>query len=314
VQEALRSHTRTRVPLAPQTVAGLVNLRGQVVLTVDLRTRLALETGARSAELSRADGRSRVLPVGAPGPDLLETAARELVASSPADPEDGLPCQVALSELGVPGPRAAEVSTAWNRPPAGLVLTLGRTSDGSVLEIDLVRDGPHLLIGGTTGSGKSELLVTLVTAVALRYPPDRVAMLLVDFKGGTGVGAAAGMPHVLEHLCDLAPAQATRTLTGLTAELRRRERLLADAGAADLADLDPRSRQTPPRLLVVIDEFRALLDEVPEAGSVLARLAAQGRALGVHLVLATQRPAGAVGPDLRANVSARLCLRVADPA
>ncbi|MBU4214567.1 MAG: hypothetical protein KJ792_07925 [Actinobacteria bacterium] len=274
----------------------------------------SLATGPDGGTLTSADGTTSPHLAGAPAHQEIEDAARELAGAASPEPGGWLPVEVALGELGVPMPRASRVAAAWSAATGGLRVPVGRSSNGTELSLDLVRDGPHLLIGGTTGSGKSELLVTLVTAAGLLYPPDRLAMLLVDFKGGTGVGAAAGMPHVLEHLCDLEPARATRTLTGLGAELRRRERLLAAAGAADLADLDPRAPGTPPRLLVVVDEFRALLDEVPPAAAVLARLAAQGRALGVHLVLATQRPAGAVGPDLRANVAARLCLRVADPA
>ncbi|MBU4336692.1 MAG: hypothetical protein KJ548_08965 [Actinobacteria bacterium] len=273
-----------------------------------------LATGPAGGVLASADGLATPYLTGAPTDHVLDDAARELAGSLSPEAGGWLPVEVALGELGVPGPRADQIAAAWSLDTGGLRVPIGRSANGADLVLDLVQDGPHLLIGGTTGSGKSELLVTLVTAAGLRYPPDRLAMLLVDFKGGTGVGAAAGMPHVLEHLCDLEPAQATRTLTGLGAELRRREKLLADAGAADLTDLDPRASGTPPRLLVVVDEFRALIDEVPAAAAVLARLAAQGRALGVHLVLATQRPAGAIGPDLRANVSARLCLRVADPA
>jgi S-DNA-T family DNA segregation ATPase FtsK/SpoIIIE len=271
-----------------------------------------LTTTEPAALLQTAAGRQQRPEHGSPGPDLLRATARELaaIAARTAD----LPGQVALGELGqVAAADADQVAAGWARADPGLVVPLGRTGGGREYRLDLVRDGPHLLIGGTTGSGKSELLITLVIAAALAQPPARLAMLLVDFKGGTGVGITAALPHVLEHLSDLDATRAGRTLTALTAELRRRERLLAAAGATDHRDLDPDDARTPPRLLVVIDEFRALLDEVPAAGAVLARLAAQGRALGVHLVLATQRPAGAVGPDLRANVSARIALRVADP-
>ena len=185
---------------------------------------------------------------------------------------------------------------------------------GGTLAVDLVADGPHALVAGTTGAGKSELLTTLVLALALTHPPDRLAMLLVDFKGGTGLGPVAGLPHVLEHVTDLDATHARRVLTALRAELRRRERVLTAAGARDLLDLDPAAAGTPPRLLVVVDELRALTEDVPDASGALARIAAQGRALGVHLVLATQRPAGAVGADLRANVALRVALRVADVA
>ena len=193
-------------------------------------------------------------------------------------------------------------------------MALGVGPGGRTVSVDLVADGPHALVAGTTGAGKSELLTTLVLALALTHPPDRLAILLVDFKGGTGLGPVAGLPHVLEHVTDLDASHARRVLASLRAELRRREAVLAAAGARDLLELDPADRSTPPRLLVVVDELRALIEDVPDASAALTRIAAQGRALGVHLVLATQRPAGAVGADLRANVALRIALRVTDQA
>ncbi|GIG33312.1 hypothetical protein Col01nite_24710 [Cellulomonas oligotrophica] len=234
----------------------------------------------------------------------------------PAAADPAGPAHVAtLGDLdGVPVADPAAVAAAWARTPDRLRLALGTGPAGTTTVLDLDADGPHLLVAGTTGAGKSELLTTLVLAAALSRPPDRLALLLVDFKGGTGLGPVASLPHVVGHVDDLDAARARRALVGLRAELRRRERVLAAHGATHLRDLDPAAVGTPPRLLVVVDELRALLDDVPDASAVLARIAAQGRALGVHLVLATQRPAGTVTAELRANVTARLCLRVADPA
>ncbi|WP_273654132.1 FtsK/SpoIIIE domain-containing protein [Cellulomonas fimi] len=225
------------------------------------------------------------------------------------------PGAVALGDLpDVPAAQPAAVARVWSEARPGLVAPLGRGPGSREVRVDLVADGPHALVAGTTGAGKSELLSTLVLALALAQPPDRLAVLLVDFKGGTGLGGVAGLPHVLDHVTDLDAARTTRVLAGLRAETRRRERVLAVHGAHDLADLDPDDDATPPRLLVVVDELRALADDVPDAVPALARLAAQGRALGIHLVLATQRPAGVVTADLRANVELRIALRVADDA
>ena len=224
-----------------------------------------------------------------------------------------LPLRASLAALdGIPAPD--QVAAAWATPRTGLVVALGVGAGGRTVSVDLVADGPHALVAGTTGAGKSELLTTLVLALALTHPPDRLAILLVDFKGGTGLGPVAGLPHVLEHVTDLDAAHARRVLASLRAELRRREAVLAAAGARDLLELDPADSTTPPRLLVVVDELRALTEDVPDASAALTRIAAQGRALGVHLVLATQRPAGAVGADLRANVALRIALRVTDQA
>jgi S-DNA-T family DNA segregation ATPase FtsK/SpoIIIE len=240
-------------------------------------------------------------------------------APSPAASPGGQPTPVLGALPGVPGASVAGVADAWraSTDPRRLAATLGvdpRRPAGDPVVVDLVRDGPHALVAGTTGAGKSELLTTLVLALALTHPPARLALLLVDFKGGTGLGPLAGLPHVIDHVHDLDVATARRTLTGLRAEVRRREHLLAAAGRTDLAELDPVDPATPGRLLVVVDELRAMVDDLPEASATLARLAAQGRALGVHLVLATQRPAGAVPADLRANVNLRVALRVADEA
>ncbi|MDM7854058.1 FtsK/SpoIIIE domain-containing protein [Cellulomonas alba] len=226
---------------------------------------------------------------------------------------DSLPSGVALGDLpDVPSAVASAVARSWS---AGVrPVPLGVGTGGRVVTVDLRRDGPHALVAGTTGAGKSALLASLVLAHALAEPPERLAVLLVDFKGGAGLGPVAGLPHVLDHVTDLDAARARRVLVGLAAELRRRESLLARGGVTDLAGLDADRPDTPPRLLVVVDELRALADDVPDAMPTLARLAAQGRALGVHLVLATQRPAGAVPADLRANLGLRICLRVADAA
>lgn len=244
-------------------------------------------------------------------------AWRRAAARPDAAPPAGPGGAVVLGGLpGVPAASSADVARAWDAPhdPRRLEAPLGRADDGAPVVLDLVQDGPHALVAGTTGSGKSELATTWVLGLALRHPPRRLAVLLVDFKGGTGLGPVAGLPHVVDHVHDLDVVAARRTLGALRAELRRREHLLAVAGRTDVADLDPDDPATPARLLVVVDELRALVEDLPDAAGTLARLAAQGRALGVHLVLATQRPAGAVPADLRANVGVRVALRVADAA
>ncbi|HET7762837.1 MAG TPA: FtsK/SpoIIIE domain-containing protein, partial [Phycicoccus sp.] len=146
-------------------------------------------------------------------------------------------------------------------------------------------------------------------------PPERLTLLLVDFKGGAAFGACAALPHVVGLLTDLDDHLVERALSSLRAELRRREHLLAAAGVADVDDLGPGPvRDAVPRLVVVVDELRALVDELPGLARGLVRLAAQGRSLGIHLVLATQRPGGAVTGEVRANVDLRIAFRVRDAA
>lgn len=218
-----------------------------------------------------------------------------------------LPRMLPLSDLvGEPGPH--EVLHAWQHQHPGLAAPLGASPDGP-LWLDLADAGPHALVAGTTGSGKSELLTTWVLGLALRHAPREVQVLLVDYKGGATFGALAELPHVVDVLTDLDAGTTARALASLRAELARRERVLASAGARSLAELPG----VLARLLVVVDEFRTLADAHPDLLDALVRLAAQGRSLGIHLVLATQRPAGAITADMRANVSVRVCLRVLEP-
>ncbi|WP_421734425.1 FtsK/SpoIIIE domain-containing protein [Cellulomonas sp.] len=279
--------------------------------------RARLEVSLRSVRLCEPSGTVRDVPRHTlTAQRALEHVRAAVAARAAADPVGAaaaLPARASLAALdGIPVPD--RVAAAWAVPRTGLVAALGVGAGACSVVVDLVTDGPHALVAGTTGAGKSELLTTLVLALALTHPPDRLAILLVDFKGGTGLGPVSGLPHVLEHVTDLDAVHARRVLTALRAELRRREQVLAATGARDLAELDPTGAGTPPRLLVVVDELRALVEDVPEAAAALTRIAAQGRALGVHLVLATQRPAGAVGADLRANVALRIALRVTDQA
>nr|WP_246315610.1 FtsK/SpoIIIE domain-containing protein [Kineococcus aurantiacus] len=231
---------------------------------------------------------------------LLDAAA----ASASAVPAD-----VRLLDLvGVPS--VESLRRGWARPPAGLPAVLGADASGPCA-VDLVHDGPHALLAGTTGSGKSVLLATLVVSLALACPPEHLQLVLVDYKGGAAFGACTGLPHVAGLVTDLDDRLAQRVLRSLRAEVARREQVLAAAGVADVRDLPPGRL---PRLVVVVDEFRVLAQEVPEFVDGLVRLAGVGRSLGVHLVLATQRPAGVVSPEIRANTDLRVALRVQDRA
>ncbi|MHA7262553.1 FtsK/SpoIIIE domain-containing protein [Arthrobacter sp. TMN-37] len=203
-------------------------------------------------------------------------------------------------------------SVKWHhRAPVNQLRTqIGATSRHPV-EFDLVRDGPHLLVAGTTGSGKSEFLRSFVLGLASNYSPERLAFLLIDYKGGSGLADLSGLPHTAGTLTDLSAESTSRFLTSLRAELRRREALCALHQAEDLQSLYQKdSRLCPPRLVVVIDELKALSDEVPSAIGRLIEIGSLGRSFGVHLVLATQRPQGTVTPDLRANITSCVLFRV----
>lgn len=278
---------------------------------------------------ARIDGREYdVLPDGVSA-RTFERAARALARaaagtgepSEPAGParpgaaawKDALPPRSASlwSRQGSPDDLATTAPGRWSSSDAGHPRAyLGESGTGPV-SIDLVRDGPHLLVAGTTGSGKSEFLRTFVLGLALDQAPEHLALLLIDYKGGSGLGTLASLPHCVGCLTDLSSESTGRALISLRAELRRREQLCAEHGAYGLAELRRVSPSScPPRLVVVIDEFRMLSDEVPTAVPDLMKIAALGRSLGVHLVLATQRAQGAVTPDIRANITSSVLLRV----
>ena len=179
-----------------------------------------------------------------------------------------------------------------------------------MVEIDLCRDGPHALIAGTTGSGKSELLQTLIAGLALTHPPDRCSFLLIDYKGGAAFAEAAALPHTVGVVTDLDGQTTVRALRSLAAELTRREAIL---GAHRVTDIRALPDEVPlARLVIVVDEFATLADELPAFVPGLVSIAQRGRSLGVHLVLATQRPSGVVSPEIRANCTLRICLRTTD--
>ena len=238
------------------------------------------------------------------------------------DPELGagsanLPESVSLVDLlnGEPTPESVERCWAATRGTADLRAPIGAAAEGPLV-LDLVVDGPHLLIGGTTGSGKSELLRSLVAGLALSADPDHLAFVLIDYKGGAAFDRCAEMPHVAGMVTDLDDRLAERALVCLEAELRHREERLRAAGAEDLAAFRAGAgspgAEPFPRLVVVVDEFATLAAELPDFLRSLVGIAQRGRSLGVHMVLATQRPAGVVTDDIRANTACRIALRVTD--
>ncbi|GAB2698115.1 S-DNA-T family DNA segregation ATPase FtsK/SpoIIIE [Microbacterium marinum] len=181
------------------------------------------------------------------------------------------------------------------------------------MTLDLRTQGPHALVGGTTGAGKSEFLQAWVLGMAAAHSPDRVTFLFVDYKGGSAFADCVELPHTVGLVTDLSPHLVRRALTSLRAELHHREHLFNRKKAKDLLELEKRrDPDTPPALVLVIDEFAALAGEVPEFVDGVVDIAQRGRSLGIHLIMATQRPAGVIKDNLRANTNLRVALRMAD--
>ncbi|MDJ0335777.1 MAG: FtsK/SpoIIIE domain-containing protein [Rhodoglobus sp.] len=209
-----------------------------------------------------------------------------------------------LDRSGTPLPQLKRAGT--------LKAFVGQASPDA-MTLDLRTQGPHALVGGTTGAGKSEFLQAWVLGMAAEYSPDRVTFLFVDYKGGSAFADCVELPHTVGLVTDLSPHLVRRALTSLRAELHFREHLFNRKKAKDLLELEKRrDPETPPALVLVIDEFAALAGEVPEFVDGVVDIAQRGRSLGIHLIMATQRPAGVIKDNLRANTNLRVALRMAD--
>ncbi|MEV4392075.1 FtsK/SpoIIIE domain-containing protein [Nonomuraea sp. NPDC049607] len=243
--------------------------------------------------------------------DRLARALSPIRDVSRDDPAGNLPGAVRLLDLmGMPEPAGKELASRWRAHGTTQAL-IGVGPDGP-FSVDLKFDGPHGLIAGTTGAGKSELLQTLICSLAVANRPDQLTFVLIDYKGGAAFKECVRLPHTVGMVSDLDGHLTQRALDSLAAEIRRREHLLLAAGAKDIDDY---AGEAPlPRLVLIIDEFAALVAELPDFVAGLVDIARRGRSLGIHLILATQRPAGVVTADIQANTSLRIALRVTEPA
>ncbi|KAB1643588.1 FtsK/SpoIIIE domain-containing protein [Gulosibacter chungangensis] len=259
---------------------------------------IAIETGG-SAVLTESSGRVTKIIADSLGAAMLLSWLPNVVAAqrARANSTGTLPIACDLGDLtpATEGQLAAHFLLATEGP----------------CRIDLVGDGPHALIGGTTGSGKSELLIAWTAALASSYTSDECNLLCIDFKGGATFDAVTALPHCVGVVTDLDDDEALRVGASLRAEMRRREFALRDLRVRDIADLKP---GILPRLVVMVDEFQALLEAHPDLQDVFGDLGARGRSLGIHLVLCTQRPTGAFRESLLANAAIRICLRVEQPS
>lgn len=205
--------------------------------------------------------------------------------------------------------REAE-NSEWLSAPIGLmpgnkVRSLYFAADG---------DGVHGMIAGTTGSGKSELLLTLIVGMALKYDPSVINFVLVDYKGGAAFDPFVNLPHVVDIVTNLQGNAGVRTFTALRSELNRRSKLIADTNVKHIVHYRQKglhlTHEPFPFLFIIVDEFAEMVKENPEFKAQLDSITRLGRALGVTLITATQRPAGAVTDQMRANMKFRICLRV----
>lgn len=177
--------------------------------------------------------------------------------------------------------------------------------------------GPHGLVAGTTGSGKSETLQTYILSLAVNFSPEDIGFFIIDYKGGGMANLFDGLPHMIGSISNLSGNQVKRAMVSIQSENRRRQRIFTEYGVNNINGYTALYKsgdavEPIPHLFIIIDEFAELKREEPEFMKELISVAQVGRSLGVHLILSTQRPSGTVDENIWANSKFRLCLRVQD--
>jgi DNA segregation ATPase FtsK/SpoIIIE, S-DNA-T family len=291
----------------------------------------------RRANLIRKGSASNTIPY-TPDPvskDLADCFSRTMapIRLVGSDPDKKIPTRVPLLEvLGVDQMEDLDLISRWssNDPAHSMAVPIGRHAGGRIQYLDLHErrgeadiqsgHGPHGLVAGTTGSGKSQLLQSLVVSLAVHFHPHQVAFVLLDFKPPGMAEALSGLPHVINTLdlndLDWVP----RALKSLEAELARRGRIFKQAGVTHIDEYmechrrgDTAAAELLPYLVLIVDEFAVLRDKLPDTLQGFVQVAIRGRAFGFRMILATQKPSGVVSTQIDANTDLRLCLRVAKP-
>ncbi len=260
-------------------------------------------------------------------PDTIKVSQAKNIVKSMAPlrlqkyfPSENLPEEVSLLELhGVRRVEDLNVQRRWDTGKAykSLSAFIGVKAGDEHLNLD-IHDrfhGPHGLVAGTTGSGKSELLQTLILSLSINYHPHDVMFVLIDYKGGGMANVFKDLPHLAGIITNLGGNQTTRALLSVKSELRRRQAYFDQAGVNHIDKYiqltkQGRTEQAIPHLIIIVDEFAELKSEQPDFMRELVSTARVGRSLGVHLILATQKPAGIVDEQIWGNARFRICLKV----
>ncbi len=197
--------------------------------------------------------------------------------------------------------------------------SIGRTAGGKdcILDVHEKFHGPHGLVAGTTGSGKSETLQTYLLSLAVNYSPDDLGFFIIDYKGGGMANLFEGLPHMMGSISNLSGSEITRAMVSIKSEIQRRQVAFNYAGVNNINDYTKLVKsgenfEPIPHLFIIVDEFAELKREQGVFMQELVSVAQVGRSLGVHLILSTQKPAGTVDENIWSNTKFKLCLRVQD--
>ncbi|MBU3851958.1 MAG: type VII secretion protein EssC [Candidatus Paralactobacillus gallistercoris] len=236
--------------------------------------------------------------------------------------KSALPNQITFLQMyGVKTVAQLNIAQRWQKhsPYQTLAVPLGVSGPDELVELDLHEraHGPHGLIAGTTGSGKSELIQSYILSLAVNFHPYDVAFLLIDYKGGGMAHLFDKLPHLLGVITNLDKAQSMRALESIQAELDKRQRLFAENNVNHINQYqklykEGKVTEPMPHLFMISDEFAELKAEQPEFMEKLISTARIGRSLGIHLILATQKPAGVVDDQIWSNSNFKIALKVAE--
>jgi len=233
----------------------------------------------------------------------------------------GIPPIVTLFDLlGVDKIEDLDILENWknSEPQNSLEVPIGKISGGKLMTLDMhaKEQGPHGLGAGMTGSGKSELLKTIIAMLSINFHPHELTFFVFDYKGRAMSNHFVNLPHLVGAISNLDTHEhQRRAVQSLDAEVLRRQRLMESAGEQDINNYLTRFRAgdlpTPlPHLIIIVDEFAQLKVDVPDVHQGIINIANTGRSLGIHLILTTQRPAGVINEKIRSNSNYRFCLKV----
>lgn len=222
---------------------------------------------------------------------------------------------------GISRPQELDAGDRWRRskPTETMKALIGLKNGGAPCYLDIHEryHGPHGLVAGTTGSGKSETLQTYLLSLAINYSPDDIGFFIIDYKGGGMANLFNGLPHMIGSVSNLSGNQVKRAMVSIKSENKRRQKIFTVHGVNNINAYtslykNGDAKEPIPHLFIIIDEFAELKREEPDFMRELISVAQVGRSLGVHLILSTQKPAGTVDENIWSNSKFRLCLRVQD--
>ena len=302
---------------------GVANTESE--LQKEFRSRMVWKAGCKELQLSEK-GMRKNIPIQYDVSDLKEALSYSrcfaLCERNGEGKKEGIPNSVGFLELfECQHLEELHCELRWLEasPEKRLKAAIGRGAHGRVVFLDIHEKfhGPHGLIAGTTGSGKSELIQTYLLSLSIQYSPQDVNFFVLDYKGGGTGNMVCRLPHCAGVISNLSGGQIRRAMLAISSENKKREQTFVKYGVNHIDAYmrlyrDGKAEASIPHLLIVIDEFAELKKEEPEFMKEVISLAQVGRSLGVHLILATQKPSGTVDDKIWSNARFHLCLRVQD--